>query len=94
MENDEWRVKVESQIVDLTVKVDANTEITEQTKERVDEVYEVLLTLKGAFKAMGWLAKAAQYLSYLMGLGSAVWLIWYQATHDGNIPPPDIRIPK
>ena len=91
---DEWRVTVESQIVDLTKKIDMNTYLTAQTKERVDEVHEVLVTIKGALRALGWLATCAKYIAYVLGLGSAIWLMWYQATHNGNVPPPSIDIPK
>ena len=91
---DPWRVNVETQIVDLAKKVDDNTLVTVQTKERVDEVHEVLMTIKGALKALGWLGSCAKWCTYILGLGSAIWLVYYQATHDGNVPPPTIDVPK
>jgi hypothetical protein len=87
-----WQINIESQITAIESEVKENTAVTVQTKERVDEVHEILITIKGALKALGWLAKIAKYVSYVLGLISAVWVLYYQATHHGDTP--KIDLPK
>ena len=89
-----WQVNIESQITAIESEVKENTAVTVSTKERVDEVHEVLLTIKGGLKALGWLANIAKWVSYFLGLCSAIWLLYYQATHHGDVPTPKIDIPK
>ena len=89
-----WQVNIESQISEIKTEVTANTEVTVETKQRVDEVHEILMTIKGALKALGWLAKIAKWVSAFLGLASAIWLLWYQATHSGDVPVSKIDLPK
>lgn len=91
---DPWREQVETQLVTMDGKIDSNTAVTVETKQRVDEVHEILMTIKGALKALGWLAKIAKWVTAFLGLASAIWVLWYQATHHGDIPAPKIDLPK
>lgn len=85
---------MEKQVTAIKKEVTENTAVTVETKQRVDEVHEVLMTIRGGLKALGWLANIAKYVSYVLGLVSAVWLLWYQATHHGDVPAPKIDLPK
>jgi hypothetical protein len=87
-----WQINIESQITAIESEVKENTAVTVQTKERVDEVHEILMTIKGALKALGWLAKIAKWCTAFLGLVSAMWVLWYQATHHGDTP--KIDLPK
>jgi hypothetical protein len=91
---DPWREHVDERLGNMDKKIDANTEVTVETKQRVDEVHEILMTIKGALKAMGWLARGAKWVSAFLGLVSAIWLLWYQATHSGDVPVSKIDLPK
>lgn len=96
-----WQIDIESQIVDISNKVDDNTKITSdhakitiETRDKVDELHEILMTIKGAINALGWLAKVAKWFAAIFSVISAGWLLWYQATHHGDVPTPKIDLPK
>ena len=86
--NDPWRIKIEADISSLNTKVDANTDITADTKAKVDEVHSVLKTIEGALTAFKWLATAAKYIGMLAAGIAATWL----AVKGGEVP--KIDLPK
>lgn len=88
-----WQVNVENQISEIKAEVAENTAITAATNAKVAEVHDVLLTIKGGLKVLSWLASVAKWFTAILGLVSAGWLLWYQATHHGDVPA-KIDIPK
>lgn len=78
--NDPWRQKMETEVA-------ANTAITAETKQRVDEVYEILVAIQGALKVLRWIGVAAKWITVLTGMASAIALLWYQLTHGGAPKP-------
>lgn len=79
---DPWRIKIESEVTE-------NTRITAETKAKVDEVHEVLVSIKGALKVFGWIAAAAKWLTIMLGAVAAAMGIWHAAK--GGVP---IDLPK
>ena len=57
----------------------ANTEVT-------TEIRDLLASFKGGFRVAGWLAVAAKWLGGLAAAGTALWVLLYQATHNGQLP--------
>ena len=76
---DPWREKME-------IEVEKNTRITTDMKARVDEVHDLLLAIQGALKVMKWIGVAAKWITVILGMASAIALLWYQLTHGGELP--------
>lgn len=78
--DDPWRKKIE-------VQLDANTQMTLETKSRVDSVHDILTAAQGAFKVLGWISVAAKWIGIVAAAGSAAYVFYYQVTHGGDLPP-------
>lgn len=76
---DPWREKMEAEVAE-------NTRITAQTKVRVDEVHDILVAVQGALKVMKWIGIAAKWITVIVGMVSAIALVWYQLTNGGDVP--------
>jgi hypothetical protein len=74
-----WREDMEQQIKE-------NTAVTLETRDKVDEVHDLLQTMKGAIKALGWIGTVAKWVGIVAGATSAVLVVWYQVTHGGEMP--------
>lgn len=96
-DHQKWRTEMEAQLNLNTKMTRQNTAITEDTKSKVDEVYDILMTAKGAFKFFGvitsvarWCAKViavvAKWVTAIAIAIGAVWALIYQFTH-GGMPP-------
>ena len=83
---DPWRRKIEGEIEQLRVEMGANTRMTVTVKEDVQQVHEILVAAKGAFKVLGWLGVAAKWIGIVTATCSAVFVLWYQLTHGGELP--------
>ena len=77
---DPWRIKIEAEVAE-------NTRITAETKQRVDEMYDILVAIQGALKVLRWIGIAAKWVTVLTGMASAMALLWYQLTHGGSPKP-------
>lgn len=84
--NDPWRIKIESDIEQLRVEMGANTRVTVSLKEDISEVHEILTAAKGAFKVLGWLGVVAKWVGIIAATASAIFVLWYQITHGGELP--------
>ena len=60
-------------------KLDKNTSITQ-------EVYELLLTAKGAFKFFSAMGTVVGWMGKLAAAGIAIWGAFYALTHGGRPP--------
>ena len=74
-----WRTDMESQLK-------ANTEITNEAKAKIDEVYNILDTAKGAFKFFSILSTVMKWLGIIAAAITAIWVFVHQITHGGSLP--------
>lgn len=81
-----WREYVEKQLLENRKIIVENTRLTLETKQGVDEVVDILKAAKGAIKVLGWVAVIAKWLGVLAAAGSAIYLMWHQITHGGQLP--------
>ena len=81
-----WRAEVERQLLADRIAIAENTAITLETKEGVNEIVNILKAAKGAIKVLGWVAAIAKWVGIISVAASAVWALWYQATHGGDLP--------
>lgn len=77
---------MEMQIKENTHLTKVNTAITLDTKEKVDEVYEILVAAKGAIKVMNALAAIAKWAGIIAAAATAIYVTWHQLTHGGSLP--------
>ena len=82
---DPWRMEIER-------KLDANTQATAETKAKVDEVHEVLVSVKGALTVFGWIAAVAKWITIMLGAFAAA--IGIYAAANGAVDVPTIKVPK
>lgn len=58
-------------------KIEEGRKLTLALTEKVDEIYEILVSLKGALKALGWLGHVAKWVGIIAGAVTAVYAaIW------------------
>lgn len=81
-----WRAEVERQLLADRIAIAENTAITLETKQGVDEIVGILKAAKGAIKVLGWVAAIAKWVGIIAVAASALWALWYQATHGGDLP--------
>lgn len=73
---DPWRLQVEEQLVVMQQNLDANTKLTEETKQKVDAVHDVVTSIQGAFKTFSWIATGAKYVSMFVVSVLAIFYAW------------------
>lgn len=82
-DHQKWRENMEKQI-------EANTLITRNTQIKVDEVFDILVAARMAFKFFGWIGVAAKWVTIVAGcvtaVAGAVGIVYYMFTHGGNLP--------
>lgn len=83
--DDPWRKKIEADLA-------ANTQATAETKKKVDEVHEVLVSVKGALTVFGWIAAIAKWITIMLGAVAAAIGI-YAAAKCTPVDVP-IKVPK
>lgn len=83
---DPWREKIEAAI-------DKNNADTAETKAKVEEVHEVLVSIKGALHVFGWIAAVAKWLTIMIGAVVAALGI-YTAAKGVASPITGLEIPK
>jgi hypothetical protein len=75
----EWRTAMEKQIAE-------NTAMTAETKSKVDDVFDILVAARGAIKVLNALASVAKWAGIIAGAGTAIYVVWHQITHGGQLP--------
>lgn len=78
--------------MEIERKLDANTQATAETKAKVDEVHEVLVSVKGALTVFGWIAAVAKWITIMLGAFAAA--IGIYAAANGAVDVPTIKVPK
>ena len=63
---DPWRAQMQDEIEDLKQKIDENTKLTRELKD-------ILETLRGGWKFLGWLGNA---LKFWLGIAAAAGAAW------------------
>jgi hypothetical protein len=58
----------------------ANTEVTA-------EVRDLLTTVKGGFKVLGWLGHGGKWMGMIAGAAVSIYTLVYALTHGGRLPP-------
>ncbi len=68
----EWRLAVLQKLSSLQAQVDANTDITADTQEvlnrDVGEIKDILNTVKGGLKFLGWMGASAKWIAGVLAL--------------------------
>lgn len=72
----EWQANIEGRVDALDKKIDANTDLTYETKAKVDDVHETLIAIKGALKVFAWIATALKYVGYIAAALVAIVSAW------------------
>lgn len=73
------QLDVEKRLRQMEADLTQNTAIT-------TEVRELLQTVKGGMRVLGWLGALAKWLGGLAGALVAIYTAWYAATHGGDLP--------
>ena len=73
-ETDPWRAEMQAKIERLEAKIDENTSLTRELKE-------ILQTLRGGWKFMGWIGRAVKWC---VGLATGAYGLWTLFTHHGT----------
>lgn len=63
---DPWRAQMQDEIEDLKKRIDENTQLTRELKD-------ILETLRGGWKFLGWLGSA---LKFWLGIAAAATAVW------------------
>ena len=66
-----------------------NTEVTQRIESGTAQLMEILESLRGAFKVLGWIGSLAKPVSAIIGLGTAIWLAYRASSPSSSqiIPP-------
>ena len=67
----------------IETAVAENTLLTKTIQKNTDDIVEAWNAIAGGLKVLGWLARAAKYLTYALGLVAAA----YAVLRGGNPPP-------
>lgn len=70
---DPWRAEMQAKIERLEAKLDENTALTRELKD-------ILQTLRGGWKFMGWIGRAVKWC---VGLATGAYGLWTLFTHHG-----------
>ena len=70
---DQWRAEMQAKIERLEAKLDENTSLTRELKD-------ILQTLRGGWKFMGWIGRAVKWC---VGLATGAYGLWTLFTHNG-----------
>lgn len=71
--------QVDKRLGEIEVSLAENTTIT-------GEVRELMQSVKGGMKVLGWIGAAGKWLGGLAGAAVAIYTAWYAATHGGDLP--------
>lgn len=81
-----WRESIDKRLDDgahamkgLRTDLDENTRATEAVKKDTAELVELLHSVKGAFKVLGWIGAAARPIGFIAAAAVAVLGLWTAA---------------